>query len=256
VLRFQSVMPEYLLSVVVASKCDDRGLRKTLLSIQPVVQRAQLQVIVVDYEDRDRPMFLGVDFSFDYLCGVNDGVASAFNNGMQIAKGAYVSILNAGDEFVSEGIGEIVDELHAKSYQVVIASSIIIDGSHERIINPPRKMKKIYLGGMPCQHNCIFVKREVHNLIKGYDERRTVAMDYQYLVSLLGLVRPSDIKITEKLATKFYRGGLSDTLSLVGHLEVLLINLQSRPALLPYVILGLPYTLVRTALRKTLQSFQ
>ncbi|HQW85272.1 MAG TPA: glycosyltransferase, partial [Ferruginibacter sp.] len=113
----------------------------------------------------------------------DNGIADAFNKGINKSKGDIVVMLNAGDSFYNEyAIGTVtklfnenpaIKWLHGK-YQLHRGNQMVIIGK-------PFEKGKLYRGMRSVCHQSMFVKKELHQQYGMYDVSEKIGMDYDFL---------------------------------------------------------------------------
>ncbi len=119
------------LSVIIVSYKVPYFLEQTLLSVQKAAQHVETEVIVVDNNSRDNSVSM-VQEKFPWVRLIantqNTGFATANNQGIEIAKGAYILFLNP-DTVVREDTFEQVIDFMSENPQIGGLGVKMIDGT-------------------------------------------------------------------------------------------------------------------------------
>ncbi|AOS44551.1 putative glycosyl transferase [Lacunisphaera limnophila] len=190
------------LSLVTITKDDPAALARTLASTAGWRQRPGVQQIVV---------FAGAEPAAwpEGVCALRqtgDGIASAFNEGLQVAQGEWVWFLNGGDAIHEDLAPEWLETLLARTRADLVIGSIQGDGdAAPRELTPLREQWPLLHSWPP--HPATLVRREVLRRAGGFSPRYRVCMDFDLWQRLLGAGARADV-IAVPLA-RFDLGGLS-----------------------------------------------
>ncbi len=113
----------------------------------------------------------------------DEGIADAFNKGIVNAGGQLTHLLNAGDQYTSREILEIISGIFDTNPLAQWCSGKIemVRGGKMVIVGKPFDKSKLYRGMRSVSHPTWFVKKEVY-LRKGYySPAYSIAMDYDML---------------------------------------------------------------------------
>jgi glycosyltransferase involved in cell wall biosynthesis len=118
-----------------------------------------------------------------WICEKDNGIADAFNKGIQRATGDTLNMLNSADYYLDENVLAIVAAafeshpglkwLHSK-YQLQRGGLWVIIGK-------PFEKKKLYRGMRSLSHQSMFIKKELHGKYGLFDTNLRNAMDYDFV---------------------------------------------------------------------------
>ena len=90
------------LSIIVISKDDLDGFRKTIESIQPYIgEQVELILVIADGKAAYKDFIKSIQYS-TLIYNEDDGLYSAMNIGISHSRGGYINFLNGGDAFANE----------------------------------------------------------------------------------------------------------------------------------------------------------
>jgi len=153
-----------------------------------------IEVIVVDDGSTDATPEILKEFGdkIRYIRQENQGAAAAFNRGLQIATGNFVSWLSADDVFLPSKISRQVNKfLEDPGYAMVYTDYVKIDenGRELKIIHsycpPPERFVREYLQGGFVSAVTMLIRRECLDKIGGFDESLQACVDYDLILRLL-----------------------------------------------------------------------
>ena len=146
--------------------------------------RRDIEYIVIDGGSTDGTFekLKSYQNEIDLLFSGNDsGISEAFNRGLYFARGDIISILNAGDsqtpnclEEVSAAYEQGADLIYGSSYKTDFKSGLPIG----YIQSAPWSEKE---NGTPFLHSAVFIDRNLHLQIGGYQTQYKYAMDIDLL---------------------------------------------------------------------------
>lgn len=113
----------------------------------------------------------------------DNGIADAFNKGIQNSTGDILVMLNSGDTFFDEHVIEVVTQKfeESNSLQWLHGKYKILRGNSLVIIGKPFEKKKLYRGMRSICHQSMFVKRYLHTKYGLYNTGEKIGMDYDFL---------------------------------------------------------------------------
>lgn len=169
------------LSIIIPTFNEEKYLPKLLRSIQSQTVKPA-EIIVVDAYSVDNTRKIAKEFR----CKVIDGgvPAKARNLGAKIASQPIILFLDADvtlpKSFLEKTIKEMTDRrLDMASCYIAPISHLKIDSWLHTIANYYIKMTSQFHPHVP--GFCIFVKKSLHNKIKGFDETLILAEDHDYV---------------------------------------------------------------------------
>ncbi|MGF2413258.1 glycosyltransferase [Ferruginibacter sp.] len=151
-----------------------------------------------------------------WICEPDNGIADAFNKGIQNAQGNILVMLNAGDSFYNEQALSAVTHAFNKneSLQWVHGKYKTCRGKQWVIVGNPFKKNKLYKGMRNICHQTMFVKKQLHDKHGLYYQAQEISMDYDFLCRIAN--EPSEF-LPVPLVT-FAPGGVS-TMSYMQYLK-------------------------------------
>lgn len=172
------------MSVIIPAFNAERTLRETLTSVHGQTHR-HIEVFIVDDGSTDKTAeiarsFCKADRRFHLLsCDRNSGVARARNQGLEVASGDWIALLDADDLWNSEHLELLLRNVASMPGRVgfVSASHRRINASSQVLFSaPPWKIEGHALRQMIYQNfvgngSAMLVDREIALSVGGFDER-------------------------------------------------------------------------------------
>ena len=111
------------------------------------------------------------------------GISHAFNKGIAMARGEFIGILNAGDQYEPGTFGAIASAAHAHPEADVICGSINLweGGSKPLRCDAHPELLEFETS---VYHPAVFVRKSAYERSGGYDESFLYAMDYELMLRL------------------------------------------------------------------------
>lgn len=118
-----------------------------------------------------------------WLSEKDNGIADAFNKGVQRALGDIVYLLNSGDQIYDETVLEKVLSVFEKDDEIMWCHGKLntLRGGLWVIVGKPFEKKKLYRGMRGVFHPTMYVRKEVYQRRGLYDVKVKIAMDYDFL---------------------------------------------------------------------------
>lgn len=169
-----------MLSIIIPTKNEEKYLPVLLASIKRQ-SFSDYEIIVADNESPDRTRAIAESFSCRVVLG---GLpAAGRNHGAAVAKGDIILFLDADTElpdpdFLKDALGEFVERRLAMGVPIAITEGNFLDRLFFRWWNyfvASSQLVKPLAGGW-----CIFVKRELHEKLGGFDEKLMLGEDSDY----------------------------------------------------------------------------
>lgn len=182
------------ISIVIPTFNEEKYLPKLLKSIQKQTMQPK-EVIVSDAFSVDKTRVIAKS----YGCEIVDGglPSKARNNGAKIATQPIILFLDADvvlpTRFLEKTFTEMVErKLDITSCLVTPISNLNIDRFlHHFMNNYMRLTQKFYLH---ITGFCIFVKKDIHQMIGGFDESLILAEEHDYVRRTQGIAKFAFIK--------------------------------------------------------------
>jgi glycosyltransferase len=153
-----------------------------------------------------------------YISEKDDGLYCALNKGIRLATGDVIGILHSDDLFFEQNtLTEIAKIFSKTNADLVYANGQYVDKQNinkVKRIYPAKDFKKSYLkfGWIPL-HTTIYVKRDVFEKYGFYDEKYSIASDYD--ISLRWFLNDEIKKVFfNKWVVKMRLGGKSTSMNL------------------------------------------
>lgn len=170
-----------MLSIIVPTLNEEKYLPKLLESIKKQDFK-DYEIIVADNNSKDKT----VQIAKKYGCRIVKGglPAAARNNGAKVSKGKYLLFLDADTILEKNGLGKVIEEINERKLDIAAGLIIPLDGNI--IDNIYFAIYNLWAAVMQYFYphatgSFIFVKKRMHNKIKGFDESITLAEDHDYV---------------------------------------------------------------------------
>jgi glycosyltransferase involved in cell wall biosynthesis len=203
------------LSIVTINYNNKEGLEKTIASVanQKSDDNYEFEYIVIDGLSSDGSCELIKESSIitKHKIEKDNGIADAFNKGIQLANGEYLYFLNSGDIFYDDkSLQYIINTLYNYSVDIFIGKVAIIDeyGTTINLSNNNIKLKnQLYRNYLP--HQGMFIKKYMFDKYGLYDIKYTLGMDYEWSLRFY----KENIQLMQKdtIVAKMLIGGVSMT---------------------------------------------
>ncbi len=171
-----------LLSIIIPTKNEEKYLPKLLDSIKKQTFK-DYEIIVADNDSKDKTKEIAIKYGCKIVKG--DLPGKARNEGVKIAKGDDILFLDADTklrtkDFLEKAISEFEKRKLDIAVPLVFLEGKKLDKLYYDFWNKLTKLFQYSLtpfgGGW-----CIFVKKELHRKINGFDERITLGEDTDYV---------------------------------------------------------------------------
>lgn len=204
------------LSIVTIVKDDPIGLERTLASAA-ALRAGGVQHIIVDGSTA-----LKRETAREIPCGVEwvvrppQGIADAFNVGIAAARGEWIWCLNAGDSVEPRLPADLLLGLLGRTRAGVLIGAPIYEGETEPRLPPPAHLRWPPVRSW-IPHPATFVRRSVFERFGGFDERYTIAMDFEFWLRVIA--DGANVDVIALPIALFASGGLSQRAELRVQLE-------------------------------------
>jgi len=204
------------LSIVTVVKDDIEGFQRSIDSLSQQ-SLAGVELVLVDSSASalEIPAFLSDYLITDYQSEWVEpqGIYSAMNHGLELARGDYIYYLNAGDSFFDQSVIGDLGALVAESSPAWIIGRVqILEQTGASVTSAvwdyETEKKALFARGLFPPHQGTVVKTEALRSVGGFDERFAIAADY---AAALSLSQVHDPLITERVIATFFEGGISTT---------------------------------------------
>ncbi len=204
------------LSVVTVVKDDLEGFQRSIDSLsEQSLDGVELVVVDSSANALEISRFLSDCLIKDYKSEWVEpqGIYSAMNQGLELARGDYIYFLNAGDSFFDHLVLGDLGVLVAESSPAWIIGRVqILEQSGKSVTSAlwdyETEKKALFARGLFPPHQGTVVKTEVLRSVGGFNERFVIAADY---AAALSLSQVHDPLMTERVMATFFEGGVSTT---------------------------------------------
>jgi glycosyltransferase involved in cell wall biosynthesis len=203
-------------SVITASYNSDKTLFKNILSVTNQTYK-NVEHIFVDNQSSDNTLGIISEFSkrdTTVVSKKDKGMYFALNEGIDLAKGDIVGILNSDDKFASSNVLEKVSDTFRKFDCDLIWGNVNIikkdsDNIH-RIYNGKFNPNKGFEYGIMPPHPSVFIKKKIYEKYGRFNTSYDIASDYDLM---LRFIKSKDIncKYLDKCIVEMKTGGKSSS---------------------------------------------
>jgi len=210
---------EILLSIITINYNNENGLLQTINSIQKQkINKDYLnkyEYIVIDGFSNDTSIEIIKNSKVinKYLIERDEGIADAFNKGIDLSSGKYLYFLNSGDIFYENStLSNIVKDIKTFDVDILINKIAMVDENKNikniagKSINLKKQKYRKYL-----PHQGMLIKKDLFNRYGKYDINYRLGMDYEWSLRLLKDIDKLKIKFDDKVVCKMLEGGISQT---------------------------------------------
>lgn len=173
-----------VISVITICRNAEKTIERTLQSVAEQIEAAgQVEHIVVDGASTDGTMEIVGRFPHVARCisEPDQGIADAFNKGMQMASGEYLLYLNADDWLYDDRVlRDAVEFIQGQGEPDWIVGDVMVDrnGRLERAVKShPPSCWSLILRNRIC-HPAVLIKKIVQLDAGGFDTSFKIAMDF------------------------------------------------------------------------------
>ena len=171
------------LSLVTVNRNDAVGLARTLDSVRAQTFR-DFEHVVIDGASTDgsvdeiRARADGLAY---WTSEPDGGIYAAMNKGWRRARGEYVNFLNSGDWLAAPDVLERVFAREPVSADMVYGDSLRPDGAGGwKLLSQPDEWTAARFFDMGICHQTLFYRRELLEMLGGYDERYRIVADWEF----------------------------------------------------------------------------
>ncbi len=122
----------------------------------------------------------------NWICERDNGIADAFNKGIQKSKGEIIHLLNSGDIYFDNSILQKVSTQFVPSTKATWCHGQLHmkRGGTWVVIGKPFEKSKAYRGMRGTLHPTMFVTKTLYNKYGSFDTTLKIAMDYDFLLRI------------------------------------------------------------------------
>ena len=171
-----------LVSIVTATYNALPGLRRTVESVACQTMR-DFEHIIIDGGSTDgtREYLEGRGASVRWVSEPDEGIADALNKGVALARGTYVLVLQADDEFMdSESLARAASYLDGETDIVSFDVSFEMPTGSRRYRSRGLNFRTNFKTTIP--HQGAFCRRKLFERIGNFDETFRIGMDYEFFL--------------------------------------------------------------------------
>lgn len=179
--------PYPLVSVITATFNSAQTIDRTIDSVRAQTY-PHLEYLVIDGGSSDATIDRLRDRAQDidlWISEPDDGIADAFNKGIALASGAYVTIVNSDDWLEATHISCAVSELQSSGADFVFGDMTLHarDGRQLHVlVGEPRYAARISHSMPSLNHPTVVCARRVYEELGLFDPSLKVAMDYEWFL--------------------------------------------------------------------------
>ena len=189
---------EFLISVVIPIYNVGHYLGRTLESVRTQSYNSW-ECIMVDDGSTDESAnvckrYLELDYRFVYIKKSNGGVSSARNRGIRESKGLWLLFLDGDDILLPDALSTLSEGTNSGTINVVVGNfeTVTLNGvikrtniKYSHIYKDP--IKYLWYRDFYSRPGNTLIKKNVFNLINGYDESLSYNEDYEFTIRLLSI---------------------------------------------------------------------
>jgi glycosyltransferase involved in cell wall biosynthesis len=198
-----------LLTIVTINKNNASGLKRTILSILPLLS-AEVHYVVVDGGSDDGSLQVAQSLlaTRDHVRVVSEadrGIYDAMNKGWQMSLSEYVAFVNSGDEAVPDAYARFLSALESRLADVFYGRVFLAQDDGARLGIHERHPEQLRSDTLP--HPATVVRRRVLAKLGGFNERFRIVADRDFFIRAYKQ-QVSFLYVPETVAV-FYLSGVS-----------------------------------------------
>jgi len=149
------------------------------------------------------------DTRFHFVNQTNNGIVHALNLGVSLAKGKYIARMDSDDISRNDRFQKQVDFLDKnKEYGMVGSACDILDETgfhiaHFSVPHTDKAIRKNMIWRNPIVHSSIMIRKNVLNIVGGYDQAFISIEDYEMWWRVLKVSKVKNLE--EELVTRTHR---------------------------------------------------
>ena len=205
-----------LVSIITAVYNGGHTFLKTITSVLEQTYK-NIEYIVIDGGSTDSTHYhiLCHAQHIDYFISQkDDGLYSALNKGLSLARGKYILILNADDWYLPQTVSNLVEAINVHRTDIACALASIVDYEENTIGHIPDFPFDDYTYlRMPLRHELMLVPASLYNKVGNYDTSYRIISDLKFTQRL----RSASVtcKVLQEELMLFRLGGLSGDIELL-----------------------------------------
>lgn len=147
------------------------------------------------------------------------GISHAFNRGIRLAKGEVIGILNADDWYDDDVLKDVAESYQDSDFDFILHGDLRKFGLGKDYLLKPRPLQRLFFYfDMPYHHPTVFVPRKTYDQIGFFDEKYTIAMDFDFL--LRAKLHGCKFRSLPRVVAHFRLGGIATRNPIDCHREV------------------------------------
>lgn len=188
-------------------------LNRTLQSIlDQTISPQDIEHIIVDGLSKDntkeivKKYMAKAPYKVIYIREKDNGRYEAMNKGIKIARGKYLSFLNAGDHFfANDSLSSLLS--FSKNNDIVFGNvNVIYDENHSSIYSPPDKVNFKYFLSYALPHQASIIKKKLFSEIGLYDESFKISGDHKFFMLAICKYKKSYLHLNKTISTYYFDG--------------------------------------------------
>lgn len=197
-----------ILTIITITKNNLRELKLTIESIQTQENLCcEINHIVIDGNSNDGTVEFLKSNNINFISESDRGIYDAFNKGLKIAKGDFISFLNSGDVyFDSTSLNKIIENLDIQLDVIWFKNEHKLKDKVLRVTKVPEWACRNFKIMPPHQATFLNAKSFKNRF---YDINYRIAGDYDFFLKNLNLFRNGNF-INKIVVTQYY-GGISNS---------------------------------------------
>ena len=161
----------------------------------------QTLAIADEYKDA----FAQKGIKYKIISEKDTGIYNAMNKGIKLAKGDFVSFLNAGDWYELDALKN-VNDLYSEEFFELTYGGLHYINPNGTVTNKMSKMDSFPISSRHWNHPSMFLKREIYEKY-GFDEYFRAYADFNLYLKLRK--DGTKIRVIDKVITNFVADGVS-----------------------------------------------
>lgn len=211
-------MPENspLVSIVTVVFNGESYLEETILSVSNQ-RNSQMEHIIVDGGSTDGTVDILKKYNHKIDCWISEpdqGIYHAMNKGVTLANGKFIGFLNASDIFYKNTLNMIISAIQERDFDYSMGPVDIVNFQGIKLHTALPLKNFIYKQGsymqMSAPHMSVFIKRQLFEMLGGYDVSFRLSADYDLLLRLAQ--RTNNVFYLDNIVGAFKLGGKSGSI--------------------------------------------
>ncbi|TRO63920.1 glycosyltransferase family 2 protein [Christiangramia sabulilitoris] len=197
------------ISIITVNLNNKEGLQRTIKSVLNQTWK-DFEYIVIDGASIDGSIGVLEDNSAKlsyWISEKDNGIYSAMNKGINIARGEYLLFINSGDElYHPKVLQENIDKI--SDYDIIYFNICLVKNGEKHIHQYPKAIDYKYMMKASLGHPSTFIKKNLFDRLGLYDESLSIVADWKFFFNSIIRMRCTYMKIDSVLSV-FYMDGIS-----------------------------------------------